>query len=354
MIPAISSRTISTTNTSTNTAHIRGRHRRLYLGLLTVVSVNVTWYRCAQRANYADSIAAASAGYQQSYEQQPTLPTLNLPPPDAYMDSHNSYTSNRPSRSSSYPTGPGVYPSSAYSGNYSPVSYHNTTTTSSMQRRPINETTSYYDTTPSQWPLDHFGSMEPEESKPFPSSSSSASSSSSYHPYRNHPPLRALSPPPPIVPTSSSAPPPPPQAPPGPKSCAHCHTTTTPMWRREPQTARPLCNACGLYMQQRNMRRPQELIDADGPSPSSHSPSSDPSSASSSSALPYDGPECSHCHTHITSVWRRNKAGDQVCNACGVYLRLKGKERPLDLAQKRNKIKPRLSKKDTWAASSSS
>ncbi|KAJ7679088.1 hypothetical protein DFH06DRAFT_505028 [Mycena polygramma] len=32
-----------------------------------------------------------------------------------------------------------------------------------------------------------------------------------------------------------------------------------------------------------------------------------------------DGPECSHCHTHHTSVWRRNKDGKQVCNACGLY-----------------------------------
>ncbi|KAJ7851194.1 hypothetical protein B0H13DRAFT_2284690 [Mycena leptocephala] len=51
------------------------------------------------------------------------------------------------------------------------------------------------------------------------------------------------------------------------------------------------------------------------------------------------GPECSHCHTHQTSVWRRNKDGDQVCNACGVYQRLRGKERPLSL--RKNKVKPR-------------
>ena len=31
----------------------------------------------------------------------------------------------------------------------------------------------------------------------------------------------------------------------------------------------------------------------------------------------YSGPECSHCHTRTTSVWRRNKVGAQVCNACG-------------------------------------
>jgi hypothetical protein len=38
-------------------------------------------------------------------------------------------------------------------------------------------------------------------------------------------------------------------------------------------------------------------------------------------------------------VWRRSKTGAQVCNACGVYARLRGKERPLSL--RRNKIKPR-------------
>ncbi|KAJ7205438.1 hypothetical protein GGX14DRAFT_522612 [Mycena pura] len=50
--------------------------------------------------------------------------------------------------------------------------------------------------------------------------------------------------------------------------------------------------------------------------------------------------KCSHCHTRRTSVWRRNEDGDRVCNACGVYQRLRGKERPLAL--KRNKIKPRV------------
>ncbi|KAJ4467686.1 hypothetical protein C8J55DRAFT_480655 [Lentinula edodes] len=112
------------------------------------------------------------------------------------------------------------------------------------------------------------------------------------------------------------------------KVCAHCHATSTPLWRREPATLRTLCNACGLYLQQRNKLRPQELIDADGDDESE-----------SSSEHDGTGPECSHCHTHHTSVWRRSKTGAQLCNACGVYVRLRGKDRPLSL--KRNKIKPR-------------
>lgn len=114
----------------------------------------------------------------------------------------------------------------------------------------------------------------------------------------------------------------------GGKSCSHCHATSTPLWRREPTTLKPLCNACGLYYLQRNKHRPQELIDADAADDSSEESEGDG-----------NGPECSHCRTHRTSVWRRSKTGAQLCNACGVYSRLRGRDRPLSL--KRNKIKPR-------------
>jgi len=113
------------------------------------------------------------------------------------------------------------------------------------------------------------------------------------------------------------------------KSCFHCHVTTTPLWRRDPSTQRTLCNACGLYLQQRNKLRPQELIEAD----------IDDDDEPQIPDEEYTGPKCSHCLTRNTSVWRRSKTGAQVCNACGVYARLRGKERPLSL--RRNKIKPR-------------
>ncbi|KAF8076984.1 hypothetical protein FPV67DRAFT_1445520 [Lyophyllum atratum] len=135
-----------------------------------------------------------------------------------------------------------------------------------------------------------------------------------------------------VSPTSSSSSPPASRRgsvdiPSGGKVCSHCHATSTPLWRREPTTLKPLCNACGLYLQQRQKHRPQELIDADA------ADDSDVSDGDTS------GPECSHCHTHHTSVWRRSKTGAQLCNACGVYSRLRGRDRPLSL--KRNRIKPR-------------
>ncbi|KAJ7495151.1 hypothetical protein FB451DRAFT_1020127 [Mycena latifolia] len=112
------------------------------------------------------------------------------------------------------------------------------------------------------------------------------------------------------------------------KSCFHCHVTSTPLWRRDPSTQQTLCNACGLYLQQRKRMRPQELIDADIDDDTPQIPDEE-----------YTGPKCSHCFTRQTSVWRRSKTGQRVCNACGVYKKLRGRDRPLAL--RRNKIKPR-------------
>ncbi|KAJ6475592.1 hypothetical protein C8R45DRAFT_834485 [Mycena sanguinolenta] len=120
---------------------------------------------------------------------------------------------------------------------------------------------------------------------------------------------------------------------PRPKRCSHCSATSTPLWRRNPATREPLCNACGLYLQQRHTLRPLALIEFDAQSPPF------PSSPEFDDADP-DAPECSHCHTRHTSVWRRHKTtGAKLCNACGVYARLRGKDRPLTL--KRERIRPR-------------
>ncbi|EJU03832.1 glucocorticoid receptor-like protein, partial [Dacryopinax primogenitus] len=41
----------------------------------------------------------------------------------------------------------------------------------------------------------------------------------------------------------------------GPLSCANCHTTTTPLWRRD-DSGNNICNACGLYQKLHGSRRP--------------------------------------------------------------------------------------------------
>ncbi|WPK27364.1 hypothetical protein PUMCH_004750 [Australozyma saopauloensis] len=41
--------------------------------------------------------------------------------------------------------------------------------------------------------------------------------------------------------------------------------------------------------------------------------------------------ECNNCHTLKTPLWRKDSAGNTLCNACGLFLKLHGSTRPLSL-----------------------
>ncbi|XP_014240081.1 GATA-binding factor A-like isoform X2 [Cimex lectularius] len=43
------------------------------------------------------------------------------------------------------------------------------------------------------------------------------------------------------------------------------------------------------------------------------------------------GVSCANCNTSSTTLWRRNNTGEPVCNACGLYYKLHGVNRPLTM-----------------------
>ncbi|PWN24239.1 glucocorticoid receptor-like (DNA-binding domain), partial [Microstroma glucosiphilum] len=48
---------------------------------------------------------------------------------------------------------------------------------------------------------------------------------------------------------------------------------------------------------------------------------------------------CSNCSTRTTPLWRRDGHGGLLCNACGLFAKVKGRPRPHSL--KTDVIKPR-------------
>ncbi|XP_041068048.1 transcription factor GATA-4-like [Carcharodon carcharias] len=71
------------------------------------------------------------------------------------------------------------------------------------------------------------------------------------------------------------------------------------------------------------------------------------------SASRREGLSCSNCHTTTTTLWRRNAEGEPVCNACGLYMKLHGIPRPLAMKKEgiqTRKRKPKNVNKDTPAA----
>ncbi|KAG2224370.1 hypothetical protein INT45_006770 [Circinella minor] len=60
-------------------------------------------------------------------------------------------------------------------------------------------------------------------------------------------------------------------------------------------------------------------------------------------------PVCTNCKTTTTSLWRRDDHGNPLCNACGLFLKLHGMERPLslktDVIKRRNRQSPSVTKK---------
>ncbi|KAI8385025.1 uncharacterized protein BYT42DRAFT_564442 [Radiomyces spectabilis] len=151
--------------------------------------------------------------------------------------------------------------------------------------------------------------------------------------------------------------------------CSNCGTTTTPLWRRAPN-GDTICNACGLYLKARNNMRPirlknsqrkhgelmtKDVFPTTGGCGSGNGTGSCPGGgqcngmggSSSCAGCPAFNQHqvnrqllvCANCQATTTPLWRRDEAGNTICNACGLYYKLHGTHRPTSM--KRSVIKRR-------------
>ena len=133
-----------------------------------------------------------------------------------------------------------------------------------------------------------------------------------------------------------------------PNTCSLCETTETPIWRKDAQK-NLLCNACCLFMRSRsskadatNTQDEQQLKEQINRLKTMRK------TRFLSSAE--KGP-CINCGVEETCFWRRDEKGHFLCNACGVYKRLKGKAREGKLNERKKRRGTSHSRSSSGASS---
>ncbi|XP_027866616.1 trans-acting T-cell-specific transcription factor GATA-3-like isoform X1 [Xiphophorus couchianus] len=122
------------------------------------------------------------------------------------------------------------------------------------------------------------------------------------------------------------------------RQCFGCGTHSALLWRRE-AAGTHLCSTCSVRQQNPPLLRPKRravrsrllvTVETDPPGGRARASCWNCDKVLNRAAA-RKGTQCSNCGTGTTSLWRRNAAGDAVCNACGLYYKLHQVHRPLAL-----------------------